>query len=342
MDKRNVRRRIRRRRAIYRLEGRSASWKRLKKDTSALIKRRMLKYQDSQRVALLDGEGHRSFFKNAKSYMTRQKPKPFEVTSLFPGKTDLEVAEILSAHFNVISQEFVALEPTDIPKTYPQSIPKLERHEVATRLKKFRKPRSMVHGDLFPALVTRFADILAIPLTSIYNAISLTKIWPLTWKEESVTVILKTRIPSGIDQLRNISCTKLISKVYESFVLGWLGAQVGVKHNQFGGVKGCGVSHLLIELWQAILYNLEDCRAATLLTSIDYAKAFNRLSYQECLAAFARKGASTNLIQILASFLTNRTMSVRVGGCWSARRPVNGGVPPRVHPWSPPLQHHYR
>ena len=118
-----------------------------------------------------------------------------------------------------------------------------------------------------------------------------------------------------------------MSKVYEFFVLGWLSKQVQVKKNQFGGVKGCGVSHLLIELWQSILYNLEDCRGAALLTSIDYAKAFNRMSYQECLAAFARKGTSTDLLRILASFLTNRTMSVRVGGCWSPKKDVFGGVP---------------
>ena len=49
--------------------------------------------------------------------------------------------------------------------------------------------------------------------------------------------------------------------------------------------------------------------------------------FQECLAAFKRKGASTDVIRILASFLTNRTMSVRVGGEWSASRPVYGGVP---------------
>ena len=322
-----VRRKIRRRKAIYRLEGRSIRWKKMKKDTMALLKRRMKVYQDSQREVLLASDGHRSFFKNAKSYMTKEKPRPFDVTSMFPGKSDSEVAEILSVYFNTISQEFSPLEPSDIPTTYPQSIPRLAMHEVAARLKSFRKPKSMVTGDLFPSLVTRFADILAIPLTSVYNEVTRTKIWPQSWKEESVTVIPKTRIPAGLGQLRNISCTKLVSKVYESFVLGWLGAQVKVKTNQFGGVKGCGVSHLLISLWQNILYNLEDCRAATLITSIDYAKAFNRLSFQECLAAFARKGASSDLIMILASFLTNRTMSVRVGSSWSVGRPVHGGVP---------------
>ena len=73
--------------------------------------------------------------------------------------------------------------------------------------------------------------------------------------------------------------------------------------------------------------NLEDARAATLLTAIDYAKAFNRLSFQHCLLAFARKGASTELLRILATFLSNRTMSVRIGDVWSDPLPVYGGVP---------------
>ena len=134
------------------------------------------RYQDSQRLVLLDGEGHRSFFKNAKSYMTRQKPKPFEVSSLFPGKNDAQVAELLAEHFNAISREFVPLEPCDIPSTFPQSIPRLARHEVAARLKRFRKPKSMVMGDLFPSLVTKYADILAIPLTKVYNKVTRTRL----------------------------------------------------------------------------------------------------------------------------------------------------------------------
>ena len=63
------------------------------------------------------------------------------------------------------------------------------------------------------------------------------------------------------------------------------------------------------------------------LTSIDYAKAFNRLSYQHCLKAFAAHGASTPVIELLATFLTNRIMRVKVGQDWSDPRPVHGGVP---------------
>ena len=45
-----------------------------------------------------------------------------------------------------------------------------------------------------------------------------------------------------------------------------------LRSNQFGGVKGKGTEHLLVNLWQKILENIEDSRAACLLTSIDYEK----------------------------------------------------------------------
>ena len=75
----------------------------LKKATKRLLKKRMWIYQDNQRLVLLAGDGDRSFFKNVKAYMTKEKQKPFSVSSLFPGKSDAEAAEILALHFNKIS-----------------------------------------------------------------------------------------------------------------------------------------------------------------------------------------------------------------------------------------------
>ena len=173
--------------------------------------------------------------------------------------------------------------------------------------------------------MSKYADFLAIPLASIYNKITLTKIWPVIWKKEYVTVIPKGSNPSDMAGLRNISCTQLASKIYESYVLNWAGEEVKLKSNQFGGVKGCSTSHMLVELTQDLSEDLEDCRAATVLTAIDFAKAFNRLSYQHCLRSLAEHGASTDVIRLIATFLSNRTMSVRVGKVWSEERAVTGG-----------------
>ena len=105
----------------------------------------------------------------------------------------------------------------------------------------------------------------------------------------------------------------LPSKIFESYILNWIQEEVHLKSNQYGGVRGCGTSHLLIGMWDDICRGLEDDRAAVVLTSIDYTKAFNRLSFQHCLKAFAKHGASTPMLELLATFLSNRKMQVKVG-----------------------------
>ena len=81
-----------------------------------------------------------------------------------PGCSDLEVADSLSAYFNTVSQEFSALEPEVIPTTFDEALPALEVWQVAGRFKHFKKPKSLVEGDVFPALVTLFADFFAVQI----------------------------------------------------------------------------------------------------------------------------------------------------------------------------------
>ena len=73
-----------------------------------------------------------------------------------------------------------------------------------------------------------------------------TRVWPLIWKQEFVTSIPKKKIPESINDLRNISCTMLPSKVYESYVLNWSQEEVDLKRTQYGGVKGCSTAHMLV------------------------------------------------------------------------------------------------
>ena len=323
----HVRTLIKKRRRLYHREGRSANWRSLMKKIKKLIRKRAANYWEYQKRNLLSSDAGRTFFKNVKSYNCKEKPPQFDVRSLFPNLSDLDVAEKLADHFNGISQEFDGLDPASVPSTYSSEVQILTVSQVATRLKKFKKPKSMVRHDIFPSLVTDSAQYLAGPLTDIFNTISRTKTWPMLWKQEFVTPIPKKSIPASINDLRNISCTALFSKVYESFVLGWLNEQVGMRSNQMGGMRGAGTEHYLVQLYQLILEALEDSRAASVITSIDYSKAFNRLDFLHCLESLANKGASTEIISIIGSFLTSRTMSVKVGQAMSRPRIVLGGVP---------------
>ena len=324
-----VLRMIKDRKELFWQEGgvRTAEWKEAKARTDEKIRERKREYLWTQKGHLLAEDANRNFYRHVKTFNTVEKPKEFDVRDILPGKSDKQVAEELAAYFNKVSQEFEPLQPCEIPRTWNEPLGELMKHEVSTRIRKFRKPKSMVRGDVFPKLMTDLSDFFAIPLTDIYNEIMRSFIWPTCWKEEMVTVIPKKGSPESLGDLRNISCTMLASKIFESYVLDALKDQVKLRSNQYGGVRGVGTEHVLVQLWQEILENSEDYRAGTVITSIDYAKAFNRMSFQECLRALARKGASTPILRLVATFLTNRTMSVRVGETWSEPRSVWGGCP---------------
>ena len=162
-------------------------------------------------------DAKRNFFKHVRNFGTIERLKQFDVCDLIPGKTDEQAAEILGDYFNAVSNEFEPLDhDVDVPSTYESGVQVLERFEVSGRIRRFRKPKSIVPGDVFPQLMTQFSDFFAIPLTSIYNSITCTKVWPRAWKKEFVTVIPKKTPLESLADLRNISCTMLASKIYES------------------------------------------------------------------------------------------------------------------------------
>ena len=152
---------------------------------------------------------------------------------------DGEVAEELAVYFNRISEEFYPLTTDQIPTTHHRALPLLRPYQVSSRIRHFRKPKSMVEGDVFPAVLTKFSDFFAVPLSDIYSKVAASGVWPETWKTEYVTIIPKTSSPESFGNLRNISCTLLVSKIMESYVLEWAKQEVTTKNNQYGGVKGC-------------------------------------------------------------------------------------------------------
>ena len=318
---------INKKKAVYKAEGGSDRWQALRDKLDAYLERRQEVYLARQREKMSGPDSAVQFFKNVKAYSTYEKPKDFDVRDLYPGRSDNEVAALVAEYFNRISSEFQSLEPSDIPATYHRDLPLLSAQEVAEMICKSKKTASRVPGDVFPKLLNRCAPALSVPLAAIYIEILRFYTWPVLWKREFVTVIPKKTNPTSLSDLRNISCTNAFSKIFEQHVLSRLAEEVTLKDNQYGGVKGCSTTPMLVEIMQQICENAEDYRSATVLCAVDYAKAFNRLSFQHCLEAFRVKGASSPILRLIATFLTNRTMSVRVGNVWSEPLGVSGGCP---------------
>lgn len=152
-------------------------------------------------------------------------------------------------------------------------------------------------------------------------------LWPSQWTREIVTLIPKKGNPQSLADLRNLSCTALFSKVLETFLLNELRKDVKLSDRQFGGIKGSGCNHFLIETWHEILFALDDSRASAKVISVDYEKAFNWMSYQGCISTLQHLGGRPKVISMVCAFLWGRTIQVRINQTISNPLPVDGGSP---------------
>ena len=103
----------------------------------------------------------RAYYAAVKLMQSKEAPKLFDIRNMYPGNTDEEIAEIIAEFFNKISLEYP---PIPNPARESQGIMYYEKYQIAARLRTFKKPKSMVFGDIFPELVTKYSDLLAIPL----------------------------------------------------------------------------------------------------------------------------------------------------------------------------------
>ena len=209
-----IRRKDKAKKNLFKKYGRTEKWKELEEEVRELKRTRKEAYLEEQKERLTGGDAIKQFHKTVRNYKSAERPTTFDVKEIYPGMSSEEAAEELSLYFNRISSEFVPLDAQDIPTTRSIPIPPLELYQVAARLRSIRKPKSLVNTDIFPNLVTLFADQLAVPLGDIYNEVLRSGIWPAVWKREFVTAIPKKTVPETPNDLRNISCTALVSKVF--------------------------------------------------------------------------------------------------------------------------------
>ena len=180
-------------------------------------------------------------------------------------------AEIIAEHFSHISQEY---EPLNLNNLSPnvqiylsnadQSMaPTLTPVEVQSRIIKANKPNGLVPGDLPKKLVQNCSATLAPPVSAIYNKISKYAIFPSQWKIEHQIALPKVSPPESEDDLRNIANTPFLSKVYESFVGGWLLPIIKpfLDPGQCG-LKGLSITHYLIKLLHFVHKTLDLRRKA--------------------------------------------------------------------------------
>ena len=314
-----IRRRLKKERRIFRIQGKTTSWKAHKKETLRRIAEKKHEFVESA-----SEHGTAAFYRAVKHLSTKDGPQRFDIMSLFPHGDEMRAATEIRDYFGEVASGFEALGDAGATTTNFRT---LTPHEVEVRIKKARKPKSGIPGDIPPDILMMCKASLSRPLAAIYNQILRHASWPSQWKKEYITVIPKTGKPENLGQCRNISCTNFWSKLLEGVLLDRLREEIPPDPMQFGGLPGCGAPHFLATVWDEVLSTLEDPDMAASLCSIDFSKAFNRMAHAECLDQLRQLGASEDVLKIIRSFLTDRAMVVTVGNATAEELHLRGGSP---------------
>ena len=319
-----IKRLIRRRNRSFKRWGKGAEWQRKANIVSNELLMNKVRYLNKIKENMKSGNNIKEYFRAIKLLQTEEPPTKWDIGSLFPGKGNGEISERAAEFFNKISNEFTPIARPNSPTT--RALPPT-LNQIRKRILKMKKPKSSVPGDIDHRLLSKFAGMLAVPLSIIFRSVYASNEWPELWKLETVSLIPKNKAPESLAQMRNISCTPFFSKLLETFVLEGLKETITLSRLQFGGKKGQGVDHMLIEAWNEIHKALEVGGTSINIMAVDFEKAFNRLDHSKCVSALRQLGGTEQYLGLVSAFLHDRKMTVKVGDAKSAPRVVTGGAP---------------
>ena len=255
--------------------------------------------------------------------------------ALTPG----QAANRLAAHFSSISQTVAPLDTNNFHLALRLEVqegksssnkPCLSQHDVYMKIKQTNKPESSVKGDIPKKLMTEYSYLWAGPVTRIFNNIIQTATWPEQWKSENAICLHKTEDPRLVkseDDVRTISKTNFLSKVFEKVLGSWLLPLVEpyLDPGQCGGLSGTSTSHYLVKLVDFIHSTLDRREPhAAVLATMDLSKAFNR-GDSMVIEDLYDMHVPGWLLAILCSYLTSRSMVLTYQGATSTPHSLPGG-----------------
>ena len=324
----HIRKLTKKRNATFQQDGREESWKVLRDEVRDKMELSKKAYYDREVDKIMNSTNKKALaFTALKNINCAGKPKTWSVTDMDRSKSEEEIVEELAVYFNSVTADYEMMDTEKVSLTFDRPLYPITTDMVEQRILSSKKPNSTVPGDIPPKLVSRLAKSIAVPACSIFNEVARTIVWPSLWKQEYQTIIPKKPNPTDFSQLRNLSCTNFLSKVLESFLIDSIQSEIDLSDLQYGGIKGCGTDNFLVEMWNNILETLDRPDSAISLMSVDFSKAFNRMSHQACLEKLVKKNASNQTIQLVAAFLKNRQMCVRSNNHTSKNHLVRGGSP---------------
>ena len=103
-----------------------------------------------------------------------------------------------------------------------------------------KKKSSTIDGDIPWRSLSEFSVELSEPLSNVFNSALISGLWPDSWKHEQDRQVPKVHIPCTVNNLRRISGTKNLSKLFEVLLVDTIIHDMAsyIDPAQFGNEKG--------------------------------------------------------------------------------------------------------
>ena len=167
--------------------------------------------------------------------------------------------------------------------------------------------------------------------TYLFNQIILSGIYPEDWKCAHIIPIYKGKgSKSSQENYKPISILSPISKLFESLIAqqiwNYLESNKLLHNSQFGFRKNlsCELAlNSMVEDWRGWLDDKDD----VISIFLDLSKAFDTVCHILLLAKLPYYSFHDQTIKLFESYLTNRSLRVRVNDSLSLKKPLDVGVP---------------
>jgi hypothetical protein len=186
--------------------------------------------------------------------------------------------------------------------------------------------------DLIPNIVLKHLTNKAVSyFTSIINACLSKSYFPLVWKHAVISVVHKPNKPnSSPSSYRPISLLSTLSKVFEKIILKRMLWHIDsaniIPPHQFGFRPKHSTVHQILRIYETVVQGFEQ-KKHTVAAFLDIAQAFDKVWHGGLIFKLINFGFPMFIINIIKSFISQRTFSVRINSTISANRPINAGVP---------------
>ena len=164
----HIKARIRARQRVYTREHRSNDWRIHKKETEGLVKEAKRNFYNKFVKLAKETNNPNLYYRAVGRLKNREAPAPFSPADLFPGESHATAAEKSADFFTRITEGFEPLESEDCRHAHANDASfGVTAEEVEKRLKTCKKPRGLLHRDIWPDILTQHSKELSRPLAAV-------------------------------------------------------------------------------------------------------------------------------------------------------------------------------